>query len=136
MRKTLTIVFGIAFIGLSFHAYAVDWPTVEKEGKAWLSKFTTEPPAVNVGGVWYSKSWGEVILVQREGDPEVTGIGDKWGINGIVSGKTAFLIFSGQGVIEYSAVLVMQDPQKLEGAYSRGLKEEDDKGKKMLLAKR
>jgi hypothetical protein len=88
---------------------------VDIEGKAWLAR-NTEPAAINVDGTWQGKEWGRVILVQKEGNREVTGTGDGWTITGVVSGSKVFLLFADKGGrINYSAELTSQGVQYPSG---------------------
>ena len=105
---------------------------LDKQGKEWLAGYN-EPATVNVNGTWQAKEWGQITLVQAQGSRDVTGNGDGWDITGVVSGNTAYLLFSGRGgVIAYSAKLTMEGDNKLNGSYSRfGAA----KGKAMLLTK-
>jgi hypothetical protein len=104
------------------------------EGMAWLSTHT-QPAAVNVSGVWNAKEWGKITLNQAQDSREVTGNGDGWGITGVVSGKTVYLLFSGRGRVEYSAELTFESESSLDGKYCRFLMKKDSKTKPMHLAK-
>ncbi|MGA2325953.1 MAG: hypothetical protein ABSH05_06660 [Bryobacteraceae bacterium] len=107
---------------------------VEKEGKWWLGTHT-EAAAVNVTGEWHDKAWGRVTLSQAEGTRQVTGSGDGWNIDGVVSGNKVFLIFSSHGNVEYSAELSADAPNALNGSYARGVGLEGSKTKPMNLRK-
>ena len=66
---------------------------LDKQGKEWLAGYN-EPATVNVSGTWQAKEWGQITLVQAQGSRDVTGRGDGWDITGVVSGNTAYLLFS------------------------------------------
>ena len=109
-------------------------PKVDHEGKAWLDRYK-EPAAINVDGLWHSDDWGDVILEQAEGAREVTGSGDGWDINGVVSGGAVYLLFSDDGEVNYSAELTDDHEKRLRGVYSSGLMHEKSKKKPMLLTR-
>jgi hypothetical protein len=118
-----------------FVAIAAGGAKVEKEGKAWLAAHSN-PATINVNGIWYDKNWGNIALNQAEGARELSGRGDNWNVNGVVSGNRVYLLFSRNGGIAYSAVLTPVSDYVLEGSYSRGLMAEGAEGTKMRLTKR
>jgi len=130
MRKTVCFMamLTLAFVSVLFAQ------KVDKEGKAWLTQ-NTAPAEVNVNGIWQSPEWGEINLIQAQGSNEVTGDGDGWKIDGLVSGKKVFLLFSDKGRVNYSAVLTAESDSRLVGGYARALIEEKTKTKNMLLTK-
>jgi hypothetical protein len=106
----------------------------EKEGKAWLDAYT-DPPALNVTGVWTGKDWGKVSLNQREGGRRIIGSGDGWDISGVVSGKDVYLLFCHEGKIAYSAKLTAEEPAQLTGTYAKGILSPQSKTRPMRLSK-
>jgi hypothetical protein len=93
---------------------------VEREAREWLGEQQTEPAEINVNGAWRDKSWGRVILNQREGSRGIVGKGDGWLILGVVSGKQVFLIFSAGGKVHYWARLSSDGSSSLSGKYDTG----------------
>jgi hypothetical protein len=89
-----------------------------------------------VTGVWNNEEWGDVTLDQPQGSPTITGDGDLWKIDGVVSRKKAFLLFSHTGKVEFSAVLDLQPEDTLEGQYSSHLITADKPGQKKMVLKR
>jgi len=83
MKRILAFV--CAVLSLSSLLYAQD-VQVDKEGKLWLER-NTEPAEANVTGVWSNEEWGDVTLDQLQGGRTITGDGDLWKIDGVVSGK-------------------------------------------------
>jgi hypothetical protein len=106
----------------------------EKEGKAWLDAYT-DPPALNVTGVWDSQGWGKISLNQREGGRRIIGAGDGWDISGVVSGKDVYLLFCNKGKVAYSAKLTAEGPAQLTGTYAKGILSPQSKTRSMRLSK-
>ena len=107
---------------------------LETKGKSWLAPHS-EPAAINVNGSWHEKEWGQIVLIQAQGSRDVTGDGDGWDINGVVSGKQVFLLFSHKGKVNYSAQLTSEGDASLNGFYSRGFMDEKKKHKPMRMIK-
>jgi hypothetical protein len=89
------------------------------KGQAWLAA-RNEPAEINVNGSWHGGSWGTVTLSQAQGSREVTGSGDDWEIVGVVSGKKVCLLFHHRGKVAYSAELLPDGPNGLDGHYVEG----------------
>lgn len=104
--------------------------------KAWLLSHT-DPAAIDVNGVWKAKSWGDITLIQPQGSRDVKGESAEYSIDGIVSGKQVFLLFSDRRTAWYSAVLTQVGDDCLEGSYksyrSRQFFVDDAKGSAMSL---
>jgi len=107
---------------------------VEKEGKAWLAQYN-EAAAINVNGSWNAGDWGKIVLTQAEGSREVTGSGDGWKIDGVVSGKKIYLLFSHKGRVNYCAELTAESADLLTGEYSNGMMRPKAKLRPMALKK-
>jgi hypothetical protein len=132
MKRILAFV--CAVLSLSSLLYAQD-VQVDKEGKLWLER-NTEPAEANVTGVWSNEEWGDVTLDQLQGGRTITGDGDLWKIDGVVSGKKASLLFSRMGKVEFSAVLDLQQEDTLDGMYANRLITADKPGQKKMVLKR
>ena len=106
----------------------------EKEGKAWLDAYT-DPPALNVTGIWEGHGWGKLSLNQHEGGRWIVGGGDGWDISGVVSGKDVYLLFCNYGKVVYSAKLTAEGASQLTGAYTKGILSSGSKTRPMSLSK-
>src|SRR5208337_2728531 len=106
----------------------------ETEGKAWLDA-KTEPAEVNVDGTWDSSEWGMMLLHQAKNAREVTGTSDNWEIEGVVSGKKVFHVFSSKGRLVYTAEASQKEDGSLSGSYIKGIMQSDSGNKAMLLRK-
>jgi hypothetical protein len=106
----------------------------EKAGKAWLDA-NTDPPALNVTGVWTGKDWGKVSLNQREGSRRIIGSGDGWDISGVVSGKEVYLLFCHNGKVAYSAKMTAEGASELTGIYANGILSSGSKTRPIRLSK-
>jgi hypothetical protein len=107
-------------------------PKYEVEGKRWLDskKGVVE---ISVDGTWHSPEWGKVVFSQKEGTAQIVGTGDSWNVDGIVSGKNVYLVFSSRGVIGYTAELTFEDAKKLNGGYVKGMLKPQAKTKAIVL---
>lgn len=106
----------------------------EKEGKAWLDA-NTDPPSMNVTGIWEGHGWGKVSLNQREGGRRIIGSGDGWDISGVVSGKEVYLLFCHYGKVAYSAKLTADGDSQLTGVYAKEILSSGSKTRPMRLSK-
>jgi len=109
-------------------------PKYEVEGKRWLDS-KKGPVEIGVNGTWHSAEWGKVVLSQKAGTAEIVGTGDQWNVDGIVSGKKAYLVFSSRGVIGYTAELTLEDANRLSGGYGKGVLTPHTSTKAMLLTR-
>jgi hypothetical protein len=132
MKRVLSFICVALLLSSFLHAQDVQ---VDKEGKAWLER-NTQSAEASVTGVWSNEAWGDVTLDQPQGSRTITGDGDLWKIDGVVSGKRAFLLFSRTGKVEFSAVLDLQQDDTLEGKYSNHLITTDQPGEKKMVLKR
>jgi len=107
---------------------------LKTKGQAWLDAHT-DPAAINVAGNWYEHDWGTIALIQAKDSREVTGSGDGWDINGVVSGNKVYLLFSAHGEVMYSAILTAVSNSDLNGSYEHGLMKEEGKGKRMDMTR-
>lgn len=87
-------------------------------GRAWLSDQIL-PPEVDVSGNWRSEIWGRTFLAQN--GSEVRGNLGDYPVEGVVSGRKAYLLASQGGWYYYSIILEMPAPNILIGYYSRGV---------------
>ncbi len=87
-------------------------------GQAWLSDQTL-PAEINVSGTWTSDAWGKAVLAQN-GRAVAGYIGD-YPVEGVVSGRKAYLLGSENRWYYYSIILELPDPNLLIGYYSRSV---------------
>jgi len=89
------------------------------KGSAWLSRKAIEPPELSISGNWNSPSWS-LVIIKQEG-AELSGNGDGWPMKGVVSGKTAYLVFFNetQEKVFYRAELEPGQNNTLVGHYSK-----------------
>jgi hypothetical protein len=90
----------------------------EQASAAYLSEKSTAPARMNIEGVWYSPQWGIVILNQERGG-KLSGIFmDHYVVNGIVTGKEAFITLIDDDWVEYTVELRRKSWEELAGSYS------------------
>lgn len=89
--------------------------SLEKQGKAWLDQYK-DPAHINVTGAWES-DFGTLQLDQAKDGRDVSGNGGGYQLNGVVSGKTLYLLFSKNGTIGYCAVVTASSDSSLIGQY-------------------
>ncbi len=89
--------------------------SLEKQGKAWLDQYK-DPAQVNVTGTW-SSSFGALQLTQVKDSRDVTGNGGGYELNGVVSGRTLYLLFSKNGTIGYCGIVTASNDTSLVGQY-------------------
>ena len=107
----------------------------QNEIDPWLNaRSSGQPPQINITGRWHdaqetgsrgwgywgwgSLGWGEGYL-QQEGN-KVTGAIGNYNVQGIVSGKTVYLVFLYGGSVHYTARLEMSQQGLLAGNYFKG----------------
>lgn len=93
-------------------------------GDAWLSD-QMFPPEISVSGNWKSAVWGKAFFAQT--DNKVRGYLGDYPVEGVVSGRKAYLLVSQGGWYYYSVVLEMPAPDILIGYYSRSVPYEVNK---------
>lgn len=90
--------------------------SLEKQGKEWLDK-QTDAADINVSGTW-SSEFGELRLDQVAGSRDVNGSGGGYTLDGVVSGKRLYLLFStNHGTVDYCAVVSSESDGVLSGEY-------------------
>jgi hypothetical protein len=89
--------------------------TLEKQGKAWLDEHQ-DAAHVNVTGTW-SSDFGDLRLEQAKESRDVTGSGGGYDLNGVVSGKTLYLLFSKNGTIGFCGIVTASSETTLVGQY-------------------
>ncbi len=104
------------------------------EAKSWLAAYT-DPAEINVDGDWDSEVWRTVLLNQAQGAREVTGTGDNWEIEGVVSGKKVYLVFLSKGELAYTAEIAPGEAGTLTGTYAKGILQSGSKNRLLVLRK-
>ncbi len=84
-------------------------------GRAWLSDQIL-PGEISVAGRWNVPDWGVAVLAQT--DRTVRGVLGDYAVEGVVSGRRAYLLASTGGWFSYSIVLEAPVPDILIGYYS------------------
>lgn len=85
---------------------------------AYLSERKSAPAKTNIEGLWYSPQWGIVVLKQEPGG-KLSGIfRDHYVVNGVVSGKNAFITLIDDDWVEYTVELKQKNRRELTGFYS------------------
>lgn len=102
-------------------------------GKAWLSDQTL-PAEANISGEWKCDDWGNSAFAQ-DGRVVRGHLGD-YPVEGVVSGRKAYLCVSDGGWIYYCAVLDIAGPDMLVGYYSRTVPYKYDQRKDLRLDRR
>lgn len=99
-------------------------------GTAWLSD-QMFPPEISIAGNWTSTAWGKAFFAQT--DNKVRGYLGDYPVEGVVSGRKAYLLASQDGWYHYSIVLEFPAPNILIGYYSRSVPYEVNKRVDMRL---
>ncbi len=90
----------------------------EASATAYLQEKKTAPAAMNIEGLWYSPTWGIVIINQEPGG-KLTGLCREYlHIKGVVSGKRAYLTLVDDSWVEYTVELKRTAWDTLVGHYS------------------
>lgn len=87
-------------------------------GRAWLSDQML-PAEMDLTGTWKSADWGDAFFAQN--DRTARGHLGDYPVEGVVSGKKAYLLASENGWHYYSVILEMPAPNILIGYYSRSI---------------
>jgi hypothetical protein len=85
---------------------------------AYLSEKKSAPAKMNIEGLWYSPQWGIVVFNQERGD-KLSGIfRDYYVVDGVISGKNAFITLIDDDWVEYTVELKRNNRGELTGFYS------------------
>ena len=111
----------------------------QNEIDPWLNaRSGSQPPQLNITGKWHDAldtgplGWGEGDL-QQQGN-KVSGAIGNYNVQGIVSGKTVYLVFLYGGSVRYTARLEMSQGS-LTGNYFKGNDKEQTQGYPMSIAR-
>jgi hypothetical protein len=118
--KTVATVLGVVVLALSLSSCKFleeKYRKNEAAAVAYLSEKKTAPAKTNIEGVWYAPGWGSVILNQ-EGNKVTGAFQDYYAVDGVVSGKKAYLVLTDDDWREYTVELTAKGREKLVGYYS------------------
>jgi hypothetical protein len=136
VMKTLAITLSAVVLMASFSSCSwlkEKYAKNEKASAAYLSEKKTAPSKMNIEGVWYSPQWGVVVLNQEPGG-RLTGIfQDYYVVNGVVSGKEAFITLIDDDWVEYTVELRRKNWEELVGFYSPSVPFSDKDAHEVVL---
>ena len=90
----------------------------EAASAAYLSEKKSASAGMNIEGLWFSPQWGMVVFNQ-DPDGRLSGIfRDHYVINGLVSGRSAFITLIDDDWVEYTVELRRKSREELVGFYS------------------
>ncbi len=119
--KTLAITLSAVVLMISFGSCTwlqEKYAKNESASVAYLTDKKTVPAKMNIEGLWYSPQWGAVVLNQ-EPDGRLSGaFQDYYAVNGVVSGKEAFIALTDDDWVEYTVELRRKSREELTGFYS------------------
>ena len=121
VMKTLAITLSAIVMMTSFSSCTSlkeKYAKNERASAAYLAAKRTLPPKTNIEGVWFSPQWGMVVLNQDRAG-RLTGLfQDHYFVNGVVSGKEAFITLTDDDWVEYTVELRRKSSEELVGFYS------------------
>jgi len=104
----------------------------QKEIDPWLGTISgSKPPEINITGKWHDApgsgffGWGGGYLHQEQS--KITGVIGGYNIQGVVSGKTVYLVFLYAGTVYYTARLEMLG-DSLTGNYFKATDKKQKRG--------
>jgi hypothetical protein len=138
VMKTLAITLSAIILMTSFSSCTwlkEKYARNEQASAAYLSDKKTARARMNIEGLWYSPQWGIVVLNQ-ERDGKLTGIFmDHYVVNGIVSGKEAFITLVDDDWVEYTVELRRKSWEQLAGYYSPSVPFLDKDANELVLTR-
>jgi len=121
VMKTLAITLSAVVLMASFSSCSwlkEKYAKNERASVAYISEKKSAPARMNIEGVWYSPQWNVVVLNQERGG-KLSGIfQDYYVVNGVVSGKQAFITLIDDDWVEYTVELRRKNWEELTGFYS------------------
>jgi hypothetical protein len=119
--KTLAITLSAVVLMTSFSSCSwlrEKYARNEQASAAYLSDKQTARARMNIEGVWYSPQWRIVVLNQEPGGRLNGVFQDYYVVNGVVSGKEAFITLVDDDWVEYTVELRRKNWEELVGHYS------------------
>jgi hypothetical protein len=136
VMKTLAISLSAAVLMISFSSCTwlkEKYAKNESATVAYLSEKKTAPPKMNIEGLWYSPQWGAVVFNQEPGGKLTGAFQDYYSVNGVVSGKEAFIALTDDDWVEYTVELRRQSREELRGFYSPSVPFQDKDAHELVL---
>jgi hypothetical protein len=136
VMKTLAITLSAVVLMTSFSSCTwlkEKYAKNERASAAYLSENKTAPSTMNIEGVWYSPQWGVVVLNQERGG-KLSGIfQDYYAVNGVISGREAFITLTDDDWVEYTVQLKRKNWEELTGFYSPSVPFSDSDAHEVVL---
>jgi hypothetical protein len=135
--KTIASLLGVVALGLSLSSCTFlheKYAANEKASVAYLADKKTGTARINIEGVWYAPGWGAVVLNQ-EGSKVTGAFNDYFAVDGVVSGRKAFLILTDDDWREYTVELTSKGREKLVGFYSAHVPFSESDQKEIVLTR-
>jgi hypothetical protein len=124
VMKTLatTLSAFVLMVSLSSCSYLKEkYAKNERASVAYLSEKRTAPARTNIEGVWYAPQWG-IVALNQERDGTLSGIfPEYYVVNGVVSGKSAFITLIDEEWVAYTVELKRKNRGELTGFYSHSV---------------
>jgi hypothetical protein len=118
--KTVATVLGVVVLGLSLSSCKFleeKYSHNEKASVAYLSEKKSGSAKTNIEGVWWAPGWGTVVFNQ-EGSKLSGAFQDYYTVDGVVSGRKAYIVLIDDDWREYTIELTAKGREKLVGYYS------------------
>jgi hypothetical protein len=119
--KTLATTLSAVFLMVSLSSCSwlkEKYAKNESASVAYLSEKKSAPARMNIEGLWYSPQWG-IVVFKQEGGGELSGIfRDYYVVNGVVSGRNAYITLIDDDWVEYTVELKRKNRGELTGYYS------------------
>jgi hypothetical protein len=135
--KTVATVLGVVALALSLSSCKFLQEKYDKNQRAaaaFLTENKTGPAKTNIEGVWWSPDWGVVVFNQENG--QLTGsFQDYYVIEGVVSGRKAFMNLVDDDWREYTVELAVKSHEKLVGYYSPSVPFSDKDKQPLVLTR-
>ena len=135
--KTVATVLGVVVLGLSLSSCKFleeKYSLNEKAAATYLAEKKTGPAKTNVEGVWFSPEWGTAVLNQENG--RLTGaIQDTYIVDGVVSGRKAYLTLIDEECHAYTVELTAKGREKLVGYYSSSVPFSESDQREIVLTR-
>jgi len=117
MKTPLFLLIVVAVVSLNSGCTLTEKYNKNKAaGSAWIAANDKGPARTNFEGVYYSPDWGAVTLNQRDG--KITGAIAHFQVDGIATGKSAYLLLVDDDWIEHTMMLKRKNSEIVNGAYS------------------
>ena len=117
MKNPHLLLAAVAVVSLSSGcALSEKYAKNNASAQAWLHANDKVPAKSNFEGVYYSPDWGTIVFKQRDG--KLTGALSYYRIQGVVSGRTAYVLLVDDDWAEHTMILKRQNSEVVTGSYS------------------